>query len=140
MKTSAKLFLLGIVFFFPIAVIYGFFTHRVMGQWEPVGVIGIALLGLMSGMVGLYLSATIKKLDNDPADNPEGEIADSAGEYGFFSPHSWWPLALGASAGLVFLALALTHYAGWWLFPVAVVAGAVSLVGWTFEYFRGDVL
>lgn len=140
MKTSAKLFLLGLLFFLPVAVIYWFFTWRVMGQWEPVGVIGVTLLGVMTGMVGLYLGATVRKLDTDPADSFEGEVADSAGEFGFFAPYSWWPLWLGISAALVFLGLALTHYSGWWLFPIGAVAGVVAIVGWTFEYFRGDVI
>lgn len=140
MKTSSRLFLLGIAFFVPIAVIYAYFTHAVMGTWEPVGVIGITLLGLMTGMVGLYLGSTVKKLDVDPADNPDGQIADSAGEYGFFSPYSWSPLWLGLSAFLVFLGLAITNHSGWWLFSIGAVAGVVALILWAFEYFRGDVI
>ncbi len=131
MRTSASLFLLGLVFFLPIAAVYGYFSHM-----EPVGTVGITLLGLMTGMVGLYLRATARKLDVDPADNPDGRIAEAAGEYGFFSPYSWWPLFLGFSAFLVFLGLAV----GWWVFLVGVVAGVISLIGWTFEYFRGDVI
>ena len=67
-------------------------------------------------------------------DNPDGEISDIEGDYGFFTPSSWWPLALGFSSALAFAGLAV----GWWLFMIAFVIGCVSLVGWTFEHFKGD--
>ncbi len=135
MKTSSSLFLLGLVFFLPVAVIYAYFTHAVMGTWEPVGVVGVTLLGVMTGMIGLYLRATIRKLDTDPADNADGQIAQGAGEYGFFAPYSWAPLWLGGAAFLVFLGLALSRFSGFWVFVIGVVAGVVALVLWTFEYY-----
>ena len=42
------------------------------------------------------------------------------------------------SAAIVFLGLALTNHSGWWLFVIGVVFGFVALLGWTFEFFRGD--
>lgn len=131
MRTTSSLFTLGLIFFLPVAAIYAYFSHV-----EPVGTVGIALLGIMTGMVGLYLRATTRKLDESPSDNPDGTIAQGAGEYGFFSPYSWMPLLLGFSAFLVFLGLAV----GWWVFVIGVVAAVISLIGWTFEYFRGDVV
>ena len=138
MRTIAKLFLAGIVAFLPLAILYGWLTATFRPTWEPVGVIGLGLLAGMGAMVGMYLMATIRKLDRDPADNPEGRIADSAGDYGFYAPYSWWPLFLGGSAAIVFLGLALTNHSGWWLFVIGVVFGVIALLGWTFEFFRGD--
>jgi hypothetical protein len=69
-----------------------------------------------------------------PEYNLHGEIAEQAGDYGFFSPHSWWPLWLGMSAAVLFLGVAI----GWWLFIIAAPFAAVATVGWTFEYFRGE--
>jgi len=63
-----------------------------------------------------------------------GEIAQGAGEQGQFAPYSWWPLALGFSAALLFAGLA----AGWWLFLIGLPLGILSLVGWVFEYHRGE--
>ena len=51
-----------------------------------------------------------------------------------FAPFSWWPLPLAASGALAFTGLAL----GWWLVGIAAVLGAISLVGWTFEFYRGE--
>ena len=31
-------------------------------------------------------------MDPRPEDRKDGEIADGAGELGFFPPYSWWPL------------------------------------------------
>ena len=138
MSTSAKLFSLGAIFFVPIAVIYWYFTTTTMGQWEPVGVVGILLLGLMTLMVGLYLRATTRKLDMDPGDNPQGAVADAAGDYGFFAPYSWWPLWLGLAAFTVFLGVAISNHSGWWLFVIGAVFGVWALIGWAFEFYRGE--
>ncbi|WP_313022270.1 cytochrome c oxidase subunit 4 [Mobilicoccus sp.] len=131
MKQTSALFNAAFIFFVPVTIIYGFFT-----KWqEPVGVVAMLLLGLMGLMFGMYLRLTMKKLDRDPADDPRGEQWMQEGEYGFFSPHSWWPLPLAASAIIVFLGLRL----GLWVFLVGVVFGAVALIGWVFEYFRQDM-
>ena len=69
-----------------------------------------------------------------PEDDPAAPISAAEGEYGFFSPHSWWPLPLAAGAALMFLGLAV----GWWLLIIGSVVGGMALIGWTFEYFRGE--
>lgn len=131
MKAAAALFNSAFVFFAPLGLLYGWLT-----AWrEPVGPVTLVLLGIMGLMVGVYLRATAKRLDRDPSDNPRGDIYEQAGEYGFFSPHSWWPLPLGIAGALLFLGLAV----GWWLFLVGAVFGIVALLGWAFEYFRGDI-
>ena len=114
-----------------MAVIYG-----VWGDWsEPVGVTGLVLGALLGFMIAGYLNITRRKLDGvPPEDDPLGEISDIAGDYGFFSPHSWWPLFLGASAAVCFLGLAV----GWWMFIIGAFIGVPALVGWTFEYFKGE--
>ena len=85
-------------------------------------------------MIAWYLWMTRRRLERDPSDDPLGDIDEIQGEFGFFSPHSWWPLFLGRSRGD--------------LLPrprrrlVAVLIGAFfavpALVGWTFEYFKGE--
>ena len=106
MKTSWILFLGLALFYVIMAVIY----WQVGG--EPVGITAIALSAGLSLIVGFYLWFTSKRLGNVlPEDNQLGEIADSAGEMGFFSPHSWWPLPVALSACTVGLGLII----GWWL-------------------------
>lgn len=130
MRTETKLFALLVAFFAPVAVIYGFFTH-----WrEPVGVVGLLLASGLAALIAFFMYWTGRKVDERPEDNPEGEIADADGDYGFFSPYSWWPMALGAAAAVVFLGLAV----GWWLMIIGIPLLLLSAVGWVFEYFHGE--
>ncbi|MEP7161251.1 MAG: cytochrome c oxidase subunit 4 [Dermatophilaceae bacterium] len=136
MKVEAKLFQWGSFPFLIVAAVYAWGTHTYSPQGlEPVGTVCLFLLAVMTGMIGFYLGNTARKLDQRPEDDPRGEIYEAEGDYGFFSPHSWWPLFLGGSALLLFLGLAV----GWWIFIVGVIFGLLSLLGWTFEYFRGDI-
>ena len=129
MKVESWLFGAGTFFFVPIGVIYGILT-----SWrEPVGPTGLMLTGGLALMVGWYLWFTSRHIDPRPEDDPLAPIEAAAGEYGFFSPHSWWPLPLAATAATIFLGLAV----GWWLVVIGVALGALALVGWVFEYWRG---
>lgn len=130
MKVELKLFGIIGVFAAVVAVIYWVWT----GGDEPVGVVALALTAGMTGMIVGYLTITARKLDERPDDNPEGEISEIEGEYGFFSPHSWWPLALGFACAIVFLGVAV----GWWLVILGMPMIGLATVGWAFEYFRGD--
>ena len=67
--------------------------------FEWVGVIGLILGGLLGLMIAWYLWMTRRRLERDPSDDPLGDIDEIQGEYGFFSPHSWWPLFLGHRRG-----------------------------------------
>ena len=66
---------------------------------EPVGVAGMLLSACLAGMVGFYVWFTQKRIGVTlPEDNLTAEISDGAGELGFYSPHSWWPLPVAMSA------------------------------------------
>ncbi|WP_265444111.1 cytochrome c oxidase subunit 4 [Flexivirga meconopsidis] len=130
MKVEFKLFSLLFAFSAIMGIIYGVFT-----KWEePVGTVALFLTAGLCIMIGGFLWWTGRKIDLRPDDDPLGEISDIEGDYGFFSPHSWWPLFLGASGALMFLGLAV----GWWLVMLAVPFVAVSAIGWVFEYFHGE--
>ena len=130
MKVEYKLFSILFGFSVVMAVIYGIFTH-----WhEPVGVVGLFLTSGLCLMIAFFLWITGRKIDLRPDDNPEALISDVEGDYGFFSPHSWWPLFLGASGAIVFLGLAV----GWWMVILGIPLLALSAIGWVFEYFRGE--
>ncbi len=129
MKVETWLFGAGTFFFAPVGVIYGILT-----RWdEPVGFVTLLLTGGLSLMVGWYLWFTSRHIDPRPEDDPMAPIDSVAGEYGFFSPHSWWPLPLAASSALVFAGLAV----GWWLMYLGLVLAGLALIGWVFEYWRG---
>jgi Cytochrome c oxidase subunit IV len=129
-KVETRLFTIGFGFFGLVAVVYGFVT-----RWhEPVGAAALFLTAGLSGLIAFYLGYVGRHIDPRPEDDPYGQIAHGAGEQGRFAPFSWWPLPLALSAAIVFAGLA----AGYWLCFVGAALGAVALVGWVFEYYRGD--
>ena len=124
MKASYRLFV-GLSFFYAImAVIY----YAVGG--EAVGITCISLSSGLAGIVGFYVWFNNKRMGLLPQDNLVAEIADGAGELGFYSPHSWWPLPVALSACAAGLGLLL----GWWLTLIAIGALLFSVVGFTLEY------
>lgn len=125
MKTNFRLFYGFALFYLLMTIIY----------WQVGGeAVGITAMGLSSGLAALvafYLWYSAKHQGGTlPEDNLEGEIADGAGELGFFSPHSWWPLPLAFSACLAGLGLVI----GWWLALIGIGALVVSIVGFVTEY------
>jgi hypothetical protein len=127
MKTSWVLFVGLSIFYAIMTVIY----WQLGG--EPVGVTAIALSGGLALIIGFYLWFTARRLGNVlPEDNLQGEIADSAGELGFYSPHSWWPLPVALSACTLGLGLII----GWWLVLIGVGSLLISVLGLVLQYER----
>ena len=125
MKASWKLFGGLSVFYVLMTVIY----WQVGG--EEVGIAGMLLSACLAGMVGFYVWFTQKRIGVTlPEDNLTAEIADGAGELGFYSPHSWWPLPVGLAATAAGVGLIV----GWWLTLIAVGALLVSVIGFVLEY------
>lgn len=129
MKTSAIMFASGVFFFVPIAIVYGILTDFK----ELVGFPAFLLTGGMSIMIGGYLFLHNRSVGRMASDEDDGEIADEAYEYGFYSPWSWWPLVVAAGAAVCFMGLAV----GFWIVPFGGVVAIVGLVGLVFEYDRG---
>lgn len=133
MKVEAKLFMYLVVFFVIVAGIYSYWTITSdRGEW--VGIVGLALTAAMCAMTAWYLNKSGKTVDFRPDDDPEGEIHQQAGPYGFFAPYSWWPLWLALSGSAVFAGVAV----GWWMVIIAAPFLAIATVGWVFEYFHGE--
>lgn len=129
MKIEARLFTFLAPFFLIVALVYGW-----LSDWEPVGTVALLLLVGLVAMVGWYLVATGKRMDLRPEDDPYGEIEQGAGEQGVYAPWSWWPIAIAGGAAICFLGLAV----GWWVFGIGVVVSILALVGWVFEFSRGQ--
>ena len=49
-------------------------------------------------------------------------------------PWNWWPFFIGFSLVLVFLGLAV----GIWVTIIGVSLALITIVGWTYEYYRGN--
>ncbi|CCH80128.1 putative cytochrome c oxidase polypeptide 4 [Nostocoides japonicum T1-X7] len=130
MRIEFKMFALLSVFFFVMGTIYGLW-----GKWsEPAGAVALYLSGLLAAMIAYYTWFTGRKIGYRPEENESATIDEFEGDFGFFSPYSWWPLFLGGCAAVCFLGLAI----GWWLFIIGGTFGIVALIGWTFEYWHGE--
>jgi hypothetical protein len=136
MQANARLFWLLAVFFGLLAAVYAIWTaiDAANNQVEWVGTIALALSAGLGLLIAFYLGRTHAAQGGElPEDRLDANIDDGDPELGFFSPWSWWPILLAASAALLFLGLA----AGFWMCYIALGVGVISLVGWTYEYYRG---
>lgn len=129
MKAGYKLFGFLALFYAVVDVVY----WQVGG--EALGITAIGLSGGLALTIGFYFYTNDKRMGLLPSDNLEGEIADLAGELGFFAPHSWWPLPLALSA----CAMGLGLIVGWWLTIIALGSLVVSIIGFTTEYEKPGV-
>ena len=50
----------------------------------------------LTGLIGGFFWFVSRRIDARPEDRKDAEIADGAGELGFFSPGSYWPFGAGA--------------------------------------------
>jgi hypothetical protein len=127
-RVEAWIFGLNAAFFFLVTPIYWWMSEDWTGTSALVMTFGLTLL------VTFYLGFTAKRMEPRPEDRVDAEIADGAGELGFFSPHSWWPLFCGLALAVCVLGVIF----GWWLFIIGVGMGSVTLTGFIFEYYRGE--
>jgi hypothetical protein len=100
---------------------------------DATGTTALFVSVLLSGLIAFYLLYTSRRIDPRPEDESDADVAEGAGEVGFFSPYSWWPLPLAATLALAAVGMAI----GWWLVIIASVFAAVSVFGFVFEYYLG---
>ena len=127
MKVEGLLFAAGTFFYAIVAAAYWFVTH------EIVGTTALSLTAGLAFLIGFYTLFTGRRVGERPEDNPMAAVDDADPDYGFFSPHSWWPLAVGACTAVLCLGLIFAA----WLVIMAVGLLLLSLVGFVFEYYRG---
>ncbi|MCU1663460.1 MAG: hypothetical protein QOI36_3097 [Pseudonocardiales bacterium] len=125
MKVESRIFEIITVFFFIAAIVYTVLTH------EVVGVVGLFLTGGLSLIIGTYFRFVSRRLEARPEDNPDAEVSDGAGDVGFFSPGSYWPIAVAGSAAIVGIALAFFYV---WLLVIGAVLLLIAVGGLVFEY------
>lgn len=101
---------------------------------DPTGTSALIMTFGLTSLVAFYLGFHAKKMDPRPEDNSDAEIIEGTGELGFFPPYSWWPLWCAMALATCVLGVVF----GWWLFIIGAGAGAIALVGWVFEFYRGE--
>lgn len=133
MKTEWKLFGVIAVFLLIASFVYGFWTYGDRGlDW--IGTVALALSFLLCTMCAGFFWFVSRRIDPRPEDRPDAEIADGAGEIGFFSPGSYWPFGLALAATIAGLGLVFWQL---WLLGVGLVAVVFAVCGLLFEYYSG---
>jgi Cytochrome c oxidase subunit IV len=125
MNVESRLFEIITAFCFLVGIVYAVLAG------EPVGVAGLFLTGGLCMIVGTYFRFIARRLEGRPEDNPDAEVSDGAGDVGFFSPGSYWPIALAGSAALLAISLAFFLV---WAIAISVVILLLAIGGLVFEY------
>ena len=129
MKVEAAIFNIVSVVLVVFAVVYGVWSK------EPIGTTALALSAGLTILVGGFFWFVSRRIDARPEDRKDAEMADGAGELGFFSPASYWPITIALSVGLTALGLAFFYP---WLIAIGVAAILCTVGGLLFEYYVGQ--
>ncbi|WP_306367564.1 cytochrome c oxidase subunit 4 [Nocardiopsis sp. CC223A] len=138
MKTQAYLFMGVSTFFGLAALLYIYWSWQDTGAIEWTGTTALVVSIGFGWMIGYWLWQSARRSEHFhglPAEERlDGEIAENAGEYGFFSPHSWWPMFVALSVAFTAVGVAI----GWWMVIIGGFAIILTAIGWVFEYYRKE--
>ena len=129
MRVTGRLFGIIAVFFALVGAVYWWLAK------EPAGAAALVFTGGLGFLVAFYFLFTAGRVEPLPEDDEEGNVDDFAGEYGFFSPHSWWPLPIGIGAGITGVGFC---FHSWWLILLGAFVVVLGTVGMLFEYYVGE--
>jgi Cytochrome c oxidase subunit IV len=132
MRVETRLFGVLCGLFFVFATGYGLWAWIDSGKVEVVGLTALILTGGLALIVGSYFWFIARRIDPRPEDRLDADIAEGAGELGFFSPGSYWPITIALAAMITGFGLAFTQ---WWLVAVGMVGILASVGGLLFEYY-----
>jgi hypothetical protein len=128
-KVEAAIFGVISVVLAAFAVVYGVWAK------EPIGTTALVLSAGLTILVGGFFWFISRRIDARPEDRKDADMADGAGELGFFSPASYWPLTIASSVAVTALGLAF-------FYPWLIITGAVAIIlavgGLLFEYYVGQ--
>lgn len=117
------------------AGLYAWWTDTAQGGVEWAGTLALILSGALCAMCGMYFAFVAARIEPRPEDRLNGEIADGAGEVGFFSPGSYWPFGIAVGTSVAGIGLA---YGQLWLVGVGIAGCLLTACGLMFEYYTGS--
>jgi hypothetical protein len=123
MKIEGFVFAFIGVFLGACAVVYWFLSK------DPTGTTALAISFGLGALIGGYLLFTARRMEPRPQDLPDAEVADGEGEIGHFSPGSYFPFFIAASAAALLLGIQF----GIWLAVIGAVIMLGSVIGLLFE-------
>jgi hypothetical protein len=135
MKVEARIFLWTMLFVFIVAAVYAVWTEMDGGRVEVAGTAALILSGGLLGISGSFFWFVSRRIDARPEDRNDAEIAEGAGELGFFSPGSYWPLGIALSASVAGIGFALVQV---WMVALGILLILFTAGGLLFEYYVGN--
>jgi len=134
MKVEARIFLGLAAFMWLASIMYGIWTDKSQGHVEVGGLAALILSGGLLFIAGSFFWFVSRRIDERPEDRNDAEIAEGAGELGFFSPGSYWPFAVALAATITGIGLAFFEL---WLAFTGIVGILITVGGLLFEYYVG---
>lgn len=138
MKIQAYMFMGVSTFFGLVAALYAYWAVADLGAIEWTGFVALVVSIGFGWMIGFWLWQAARRSEREhglpPEERHEGQIPENSGEYGFFSPHSWWPLFAALSVAFTGFGVAI----GWWMVFIGGLAVILTAIGWVFEYYRNE--
>ena len=128
MRVGGRLFASGAIFYALVATVYWFMTG------EVIGTTAIALTAGLAFLIAFYALFTAKRVGTLPEDVQHANISDVDPNYGFFSPHSWWPFIIGFSTWIFVLGFVFAR----WMMVLGVATILFGVFGLVSEYYRGN--
>ncbi len=128
MKIEGWIFGVGAIFYFFVSGVYWYLSR------DEIGTTALVMTGALAFLVAFYILYTAKRVYPRPEDRDDAEVDEADPEYGFFSPHSWWPLAVGIGAMITALGLIFAV----WVLVLGVSVLMLAVIGWLFEYYRRE--
>lgn len=137
MKSNIVIFWTLAVFFAIVTTMYTVWNLVTHGRLEWAGSMALLACGTLSGFIAFYIGLVQKKLGGVLVEDLEdADIDDGDPELGEFSPWSWWPFFLALACSVLLMGLAIGFQ--FWMSFLAVPLVLVSIVGWVYEYYRGN--
>lgn len=132
MQTEAKVYI-PILVFFAVATVGYIIFGKVDGKIEMAGTTALILTFVMTLMIWANFVVHGRTLDPRPEDDLDAEVADGAGDIGFFPPSSIWPFWAALCCGIIVLGIIF----GWWISIIGAGIGIWATSGWCYQYYRG---
>lgn len=140
MKSNIVILWLLTTYFIVVAAAYVIWNFIATARIEWVGSLAILLSAGLTGLIAFFLMLVVKKQGGQLVEDlPQADIDDGDPEIGDFSPWSWWPFSLAGGLALVAIGMATGTLETWFWFAIfGLPVVVVSLVGWIYEYYRGN--
>jgi len=136
MKSEWRIFGMVAVFLYAMCALYAWWSYGYFhGHTDWIGSVALFLSALLCTMCGAYFFFVSRRIDLRPEDRADAEIADGAGEVGFFSPGSYWPFGIA-----LMTLVAAFGIADWrpWMIAVGMIFTVLGASALLFEYYTGS--